>query len=188
MRGASSVGAHAMWIAPNQIMRPIIVDCRGTAEGCAATPSAIFRRAFCDHSTSVPGGLSLMPRPSGQWLTTDRGAHPRSSGLGVRVRGGSALRPGRRWDGHAAKRTRCPLLVCSKRCLDRHCWQQHSVRGFRAGVRKRLKMKLGSRSSTATGSTRSRAEAAASPRRVSPSAGRPTRRAAHQDRSCTTGP
>jgi len=67
-------------------------------------------------------------------------------------------------------------------------WQQHSARGFLAGVvRKRFKLKLGSKR-TASGSTRSLAWKAASTGLASPSASRPERHAARQGCSCPAGP
>ena len=68
-------------------------------------------------------------------------------------------------------------------------WQQHSVRGFLAGVvRKRLKLKLGSKKvdghrvyQIASGDSVKTASA-------SPNAGQPERHAARQDRSGIAGP
>src|SRR5260221_7701025 len=69
-------------------------------------------------------------------------------------------------------------------------WQQHSVRGFLAGVvRKRLKLKLGSKKVDGT-----RVYRVASGDSGKPGAGRSKRqsssapRAAHQDRACPAGP
>ena len=69
-------------------------------------------------------------------------------------------------------------------------WQQHSVRGFLAGVvRKRLKLKLGSKKIDGNRVYQIAAERAASPGLASPRASRPERHAARQRsvRPCRTG-
>ena len=68
-------------------------------------------------------------------------------------------------------------------------WQQHSVRGFLAGVvRKRLKLKLGSKKVDGNRVYRIAGGDSGSPGLAGPSASRPERHAAREDRSGPAGP
>ena len=68
-------------------------------------------------------------------------------------------------------------------------WQQHSVRGFLAGVvRKRLKLKLGSKKVDGKRVYQIAGAASGKSGLAGPSAGRPERHAARQDRSGDAGP